>query len=128
MPGGAKLVVVDLATDTVERTYRFDATVAPETSYLNDLRLDLETSLGQHLRQGVEATAMDLGRQQLLGPLTGHREVVVAEEDGQSAATMCRNTGLFWPNGPILTADFRKYFTIDVYTGLKYDSHIFDPL
>jgi len=41
--GAPKLLQVDLATDTVVRTYRFDATVALPDSYLNDLRVDVAT-------------------------------------------------------------------------------------
>jgi sugar lactone lactonase YvrE len=37
--GGAKLVKVNLATDTVERVIAFDGTVAPPASYLNDVRV-----------------------------------------------------------------------------------------
>ena len=40
IPDGPKLVVVDLESDEVERTYVFDREVAPEASYLNDVRID----------------------------------------------------------------------------------------
>ncbi len=40
VPGGPKLLKVDLSTDEVVRTYRFDETVAPPSSYLNDMRID----------------------------------------------------------------------------------------
>lgn len=36
--GGAKLVAIDLATDEVVQTILFDATAAPQGSYLNDVR------------------------------------------------------------------------------------------
>ena len=39
IPGGAKLVKINLATATVERVILFDDTVAPRTSYLNDVRI-----------------------------------------------------------------------------------------
>jgi sugar lactone lactonase YvrE len=39
VPGGAKLVEVDLRTDTIQRTIVFDSTVAPRRSYLNDVRV-----------------------------------------------------------------------------------------
>ncbi len=42
VPGGAKLVAIDVATDTVRRVYPFPAEIAPEGSYLNDVRIDLE--------------------------------------------------------------------------------------
>jgi sugar lactone lactonase YvrE len=38
VPGGAKLVRVDLATDEVTRIYHFDDGIAPEKSYFNDVR------------------------------------------------------------------------------------------
>jgi len=40
VPGAPKLVEIDLATDKVVRTILFDATAAPEGSYLNDVRID----------------------------------------------------------------------------------------
>jgi sugar lactone lactonase YvrE len=43
VPGGAKLVAVDLATDTVRRVYSFDESTAPPQSYLNDVRVDAST-------------------------------------------------------------------------------------
>ena len=42
--GGAKLVKIDLTTDTVARTIAFDAPVAPEGSYLNDVRVTADQS------------------------------------------------------------------------------------
>jgi sugar lactone lactonase YvrE len=41
MPGGAKLVGVDLKTDKVFKTIAFPRDVALETTYLNDIRFDL---------------------------------------------------------------------------------------
>ena len=41
IPGGAKLVCVDLATDKVVKTIGFPPEVALKTSYLNDVRFDL---------------------------------------------------------------------------------------
>ena len=38
VPGGAKLVRIDLATDEVTRVYPFGEEIAPEGSYLNDVR------------------------------------------------------------------------------------------
>ena len=38
VPGGAKLVAIDLATDKVVKTIPFSDTVAPQGSYLNDVR------------------------------------------------------------------------------------------
>ena len=40
VPGGPKLLKVDLAADEIVGTWRFDETVAPLNGYLNDLRVD----------------------------------------------------------------------------------------
>jgi sugar lactone lactonase YvrE len=45
VPGGAKLVRVDLATNRVAQVIRFDDSVAPRSSYLNDVRLSAD---GRH--------------------------------------------------------------------------------
>jgi len=42
--GGAKLVRINLETDEVERIYRFDDTIAPPGSYLNDVRVDVDAA------------------------------------------------------------------------------------
>ena len=39
VPGGPKLVEIDLKTDKVVQNYRFGGDVAPQGSYLNDVRL-----------------------------------------------------------------------------------------
>jgi DNA-binding beta-propeller fold protein YncE len=41
--GGPKLVKIDLATNKVTQTITLDEKVAPERSYLNDVRLDTKT-------------------------------------------------------------------------------------
>ncbi len=38
-PGGVKLVKIDLKTNTVVKVFPFDATVAPQGSYMNDVRV-----------------------------------------------------------------------------------------
>ncbi len=40
IPGGPKLLQVDLASNKVVTTYRFGADIARESSYLNDVRID----------------------------------------------------------------------------------------
>ena len=42
VPGGVKLVEVDLAADEIRRTISFDETVAPRGSYLNDVRVSAD--------------------------------------------------------------------------------------
>jgi sugar lactone lactonase YvrE len=43
VPGGPKLVKIDLATNKVVQSILFDATIAPERSYLNDVRVDTKS-------------------------------------------------------------------------------------
>lgn len=43
IPGGAKLVELDPKSGKVNRIIRFDDTIAPTKSYLNDVRIDTET-------------------------------------------------------------------------------------
>ncbi len=43
VPGGAKLVKVDLASGQVVKVYPMDDSVAPKKSYLNDIRVDSAT-------------------------------------------------------------------------------------
>lgn len=40
VPGGPKLVQIDLNTNNVKQVYYFDKTIAPEQSYVDDVRLD----------------------------------------------------------------------------------------
>lgn len=48
LKGGAKLVAVDLATDTIKRIYTFPEDVVLETTYLNDVRVDYRSGTGGH--------------------------------------------------------------------------------
>jgi sugar lactone lactonase YvrE len=41
LPGGPKLVCIDLRTNRIQRTYRFPDSVVTGSSYLNDVRFDL---------------------------------------------------------------------------------------
>lgn len=40
VPGGPKLVQINLTTNNIVRTYRFNSSIAPQKSYLNDVRID----------------------------------------------------------------------------------------
>ncbi len=42
IPGGPKLLQVDLSTNTIVQTFHFDSDVARQNSYLNDVRIDSE--------------------------------------------------------------------------------------
>lgn len=53
--GAAKLVEVDLETDRVVRVIRFDSSIAPEQSYLNDVRVDVERNVAFITDSGLGA-------------------------------------------------------------------------
>jgi sugar lactone lactonase YvrE len=53
--GGAKLVKCDLATNKVVETILFDETIAPEHSYLNDVRVDTRTGHAYITESGLGA-------------------------------------------------------------------------
>jgi len=61
LPGGAKLVKVNLATNLVEQVIPFDAATAPANSYLNDVRLDPQGTAAYITDSGTGAiVAVDL--------------------------------------------------------------------
>ncbi|MBX9735908.1 MAG: SMP-30/gluconolactonase/LRE family protein [Phycisphaerales bacterium] len=53
VPGAAKLVCVDLATNRVQRVYRFDDAIAPKKSYLNDVRIDTASGFAYLTDSGI---------------------------------------------------------------------------
>jgi sugar lactone lactonase YvrE len=55
MPGGPKLLRINLATNEVERIIAFDADIAPPGSYLNDVRVDAETEMAYLTESGLGA-------------------------------------------------------------------------
>lgn len=55
VPGAAKLVSVDLASDRVVRTIRFDEKAAPRDSYLNDVRVDASRQVAYLTDSGMGA-------------------------------------------------------------------------
>jgi sugar lactone lactonase YvrE len=71
--GGAKLVGVDLATDTVRQIIRFSAQAAPASSYLNDLRIDNVTRTAFITDSGLGALlVVDLESGETRRVLDGH--------------------------------------------------------
>lgn len=55
VPGGAKLVEIELATDRVVRIIPFDESVAPKESYLNDVRVDVARNTAYITDSGLGA-------------------------------------------------------------------------
>jgi sugar lactone lactonase YvrE len=68
LPGGPKLVCVDLSTDTVVQTIVFETDVALPTTYLNDVRFDLRhnvayiTDSSDSGPNGIIVVDLDTGR------------------------------------------------------------------
>jgi sugar lactone lactonase YvrE len=73
VPGAAKLVEVDLETDRVVRVIRFDDSIAPEESYLNDVRIDVERNVAFITDSGLGAlVVVDLDTNQSRRVLANH--------------------------------------------------------
>jgi sugar lactone lactonase YvrE/dienelactone hydrolase len=53
--GGAKLLKVDLTSDKVVQTIRFDSSIAPQASYLNDVRVDTQRKYAYITDSGLGA-------------------------------------------------------------------------
>ncbi|WP_394832340.1 major royal jelly family protein [Pendulispora rubella] len=86
VPGAAKMVEVDLATNTVVRTIRFGADVAPVKSYLNDVRFDRERRFGYLTDSGLGAiVVVDLANGTQRRVLAEHASTK-AEKDPVSVA------------------------------------------
>jgi sugar lactone lactonase YvrE len=87
VPGGPKLVRIDLATNQIVDTILFDAHAAPRGSYLNDLRIDPETRVAYLTDSGLGALiVLDLETNQARRVLESHpstkSEEIVLTIDG----------------------------------------------
>ena len=60
VPGGPKLVEIDLKTNTVLRTYLFDGQAAPQGSYLNDVRLSPDGKYAYMTDSGAQGSLVVL--------------------------------------------------------------------
>ena len=73
VPGGAKLVKIDLSTNKVVRVYSFGDQVAPKKSYLNDVRIDLANHTAYMTESGVGSIiVLDLNSGQARALLRNH--------------------------------------------------------
>ncbi len=73
VPGAAKLVEVDLETDRVVRVIRFDPSIAPDQSYLNDIRVDTERNVAFITDSGLGAlVVVDLNTNSARRVLANH--------------------------------------------------------
>jgi sugar lactone lactonase YvrE len=73
VPGGAKLLKVDLAKDKVTGKILFDTTIAPPASYLNDVRVDIAKKVAYITDSGLGALiVVDLATGESRRLLAGH--------------------------------------------------------
>jgi sugar lactone lactonase YvrE len=82
VPGGAKLLKIDLAANKVVKKILFDQTIAPPASYLNDIQVDTKREVGYITDSGLGALiVVDLktgtGRRLLTGHHSTRSEDVV---------------------------------------------------
>lgn len=86
VPGGAKLVEIDLRKNEVVRTVLLDATAAPPASYLNDVRVDTDKNTAYITDSGMGAIVvvdLESGRARRLlsdSPTTKSENVVLTIE------------------------------------------------
>jgi sugar lactone lactonase YvrE len=87
VPGGPKLVKIDTATDRVAQTIAFDESVAPQGSYLNDVRISPDGRTAYLTDSGARGAivVVDLGTGRARRVLDGHPSTQ-AEKDVQVKA------------------------------------------
>ncbi|MEE9466530.1 MAG: L-dopachrome tautomerase-related protein [Candidatus Neomarinimicrobiota bacterium] len=73
LEGGSKLIKVDLQTDSIVQIIAFDRTVAPQNSYLNDVRVDTRREFAYITDSGLGAiVAVNLATGESRRFLDGH--------------------------------------------------------
>lgn len=108
IPGGAKLLKVDLRTNTVVSTIPFDSTVAPRQSYLNDVRVDTKSGTAYLTDSGEGALvvvnlATRRARRVLSSHLSTKAENTVFHVEGVRLAAKIHSDGLaLSPSGDYL--------------------------
>jgi sugar lactone lactonase YvrE len=71
--GGPKLMQVDLTSNRIVRSYRFDAAVTPQNSYLNDVRIDVASGTAFMTDSGIGGlVVLDLDSGEARRVLDGH--------------------------------------------------------
>ena len=106
--GGPKLIQVDLKTNSIVRTYLFDNTIAPSSSYLNDVRIDIKNGFAYITDSGAGALIS-------LNLETGKAHRFLADDLSTSSEHIILTIGgrpwMFGENRPEVNAD-----------GIAYDS------
>ena len=114
--GGPKLVQIDLATNKVVRTYPFSEQVAPEGTYLNDIRFDAEGKWGYLTDSGRGAIlVIDLGSGEIRRMLDGVSSTtaekgVVVRTDGRDLRRPDGVQPVFNADGIALSPDGRTLY------------------
>ncbi len=113
--GGAKLLKMDLATDSVINIIQFDSTIAPAVSYLNDIRVDTQ-------RQYAFLTESGLGALIVVDILSGTSRRVLSDHystKAENVTVTVNGNSLFsqiHADGLALTPD-RSYLYYKALTG-----------
>jgi sugar lactone lactonase YvrE len=112
VPGGPKLVRIDLATDRVAEAIAFDETVAPQGSYLNDVRFSPDGSHAYITDSGTTGAlvVVDLRTGDARRVLDGHTSTqvergVVVTVDGQEVRRPDGQAPRFAADGIALSPD-----------------------
>ena len=98
VPGGAKLVAIDLATNKVVRSIPFGDTVAPQGSYLNDVRFSPDDKVAYITDSGAKGAliVVDLG--------SGSARRVL---DGDPSTQPDKSVTVMWDGKPLRRPDGR---------------------
>jgi len=73
VPNAAKLVLIDLSSNQIERSVRFSSTIAPKDSYLNDVRVDARKGFAYITDSGLGAIiVVNLNTSRSRRVLAGH--------------------------------------------------------
>jgi len=117
VPGGPKLVEIDLATNAVMRTILFDRAVAPQGSYLNDVRFSPDGRHAYITDSGVRGALVVVNlqsgaaRRVLDGdPRTQREPGVVVTVDGQELRRPDGRGAQFSADGIALSPDGRTLY------------------
>ncbi len=98
VPGGPKLVEIDLKTNSVIRTYLFDGQAAPQGSYLNDVRLSPDGKYAYMTDSGAQGALV------VLDTTTGQARRVL---DGDGSTQVDKTVKVVIGGKEIHTADGR---------------------
>ena len=98
VPGGPKLVEIDLKTNAVMRTYLFDGQAAPQGSYLNDVRLSPDGKYAYMTDSGAQGSLV------VLDTATGQARRVL---DGDGSTQVDKSVKVIIGGKEIHTADGR---------------------